>query len=100
MASKGSLRYVDDGTVLAKIPSDLWVDWSKPRPRRVGRSEALRIVGFAFCISFVVDLGSFGESCKNDQYLSLRAGSYDRPFNTTVMFQKSSLEEIFKKYSA
>ena len=51
--SNGSLRYVDDGIVLAKMPSGFWVDLLEPLLRLVGKSEALRIVGFAFCISFV-----------------------------------------------
>ena len=49
--SNGSLRYVDDGTVLVKMLGGFSVDWWEPLLRLVGKSEALRIVGFAFCIS-------------------------------------------------
>ena len=45
----GSLRYVDDGTVLAKSPKLFLPEvWEEGRRRRVGRSEALRMVGLAF----------------------------------------------------
>ncbi len=47
---KGSLRYVEDGTLLAKSPKACLLEVSDEgrRRRRVGRSEALRMVGLAF----------------------------------------------------
>lgn len=45
----GSLRYVDDGTVLANSPNAFLLEvWEESRRRRVGRSEAFRMVGLAF----------------------------------------------------
>lgn len=47
----GSLRYVEDGTVLANNPKLVPVlleVCEEGRRRRVGRSEALRMVGLAF----------------------------------------------------
>lgn len=45
----GSLRYVEDGTVLANSPDAVLVEgWEESRRRRVGRSEAFRMVGLAF----------------------------------------------------
>ena len=55
-SAKGSLRYADSGTVLAKRPSVCLLElWEEPRRRRrVGRSEALRMVGLALRISDMV----------------------------------------------
>ncbi len=54
--AKGSLRYVDDGTLLAKIPREFLLELCEDgRRRRVGRSEAFRIVGLAFSGSAMAD---------------------------------------------
>lgn len=47
--SKGSARYAEDGMLLAKISGiGLFVEVEDSRRRRVGSSEALNMVGFAF----------------------------------------------------
>lgn len=46
---------MEDGTLAAKIPGIFcFVSEEKPRRRRVGRSEALRIVGLLFSICGMV----------------------------------------------
>ena len=56
----GSLRYVDDGMVLAKRPKVVLLDaWEGRRCRRVGRSEALRMVGLAFSGSAMMQGGGY-----------------------------------------
>ncbi len=57
---KGSLRYVDDGTLLANSPKVCLLEvWDEGRRRRrVGRSEALRMVGLAFSGSAMMQGGA------------------------------------------
>ena len=46
---KGSARYAEDGMLLAKISGiGLFAEVEDSRRRRVGSSEALNMVGFAF----------------------------------------------------
>lgn len=55
---KGSLRYVDEGMVLAKSPKLVLLEvCEEGRRRRVGRSEALRMVGLALSGSAMVQNG-------------------------------------------
>ena len=71
--AKGSLRYVDDGIVLAKRPREcLFELWEELlRCRRVGRSEALRIVGLALRISAIA-----GRCCWCSKISGLTMTSY------------------------
>jgi len=56
-AEKGSVRYVDDGIVLAKSPkASLPAALEDVRRLLVGRSEALRMVGLALSISDMVEI--------------------------------------------
>jgi len=70
--ANGSLRYVDDGTALANSPRlFLRESWEDGRRRRVGRSEALRMVGLAFSGSAIL-LGRWGTDGMSDTRVSER----------------------------